>query len=224
VSFFEQATVTVVNTVNTNLSTSSITLNVNVVNQTSGTVTVGNLVHANIDSSSITLNVSITSIPTITIGNTDQNLSIDNKLFNVSYDRINTSSFEMDSMLVRNPAASGKSIYLKKMILTGLNTTAMKTIAKLYEDCAVTVAGTTITVNSNNFGAIPISSIAKIYNGPTISSRGQQMVALGTENTTSLMYNFNFESSITQGKDLLLTLNNNAINKIITVTLIWSEL
>lgn len=127
-------------------------------------------------------------------------------------------------VLIRNPAGSGKSLFIWRGRLASTVTNVGITFS-IYANPTVLTNGTTLAiVNRNIGGASNPSTVALASTLPTVSSLGTLItVAQVGQNNNSIDMNEDFAVKINPGNSILITGNPNSNNRNAAITLVWQE-
>jgi len=150
-------------------------------------------------------------------------LSLDaGKVFGFAIEQNQASTGEQPLILLRNPSASGKTMYLGR-IAVGTVDSITRFRLRVYQKPTVTSVGTAGTVYSNQVKSSPATAVALVYTLPSVSANGTRIRTYSQADTglrdESLVYGI----SIAAGQDLLVTGDIDASNKVLFVNMTWSE-
>jgi hypothetical protein len=149
-------------------------------------------------------------------------LVMNQKYFGVNIESNVATAGEQDVLLIRNPAGSGKNLYINR-IICGVLGTATRFRVRIYQKPTVTTAGTSATIFSNYVIGSPTATAMTAYTNPTISARGARMRTYTSEGTNSIDDSFDFGLDVTPGYDVLLTGDFDTNNKVLALSIQWGE-
>ena len=153
----------------------------------------------------------------------DRTIAELNKFFFINSEYSSGSS-ETDSFLIKNPSTSTKNLYLKSILISGMNTVAVRCRVRIYQAPTISDNGTVQTIYNRNIGSGLRSSIALAYHTPTISNRGTRIFAYSVQECNTVQDDFNLGQIIYPNQSILITIHNDATNKITSITFVWAEL
>ena len=169
---------------------------------------------------------SINTMPSLSIPQAASisNYVSNNQTYTVALD-INMTVAGADNplLLIKNPSGSGKVLFLYKVAfaVTVQNTSGL---AKLYGDPTITLNGTSVTSQVNNFGDSQPASQMNAFQLPTISVLGARMASYYCgQNSNSVSAVEDMSIHIQPGHSILLTGNPSSNNRLGTLTIIWVE-
>lgn len=147
----------------------------------------------------------------------------DGTVFSVAADiNMATGDAENPVILLRNPAGSGKTIYIRR-ITYGVSTNNVYIVAKLYKTPTISVNGTTITPQNLLVGS-GTASVILATTLPTLSSNGT-LVANGSSPQNSSTYPLidDFYMSVPENQSIALTGTAAGNNRVGSFTVQWVE-
>jgi hypothetical protein len=128
---------------------------------------------------------------------------------------------ETDFLLLRNPTASGKTVYFEDIIYTYTKGSGASVI-RIYRQPTVTSVGTTQAVQKVDLNGIP-STITLAYYVPTISARGTLYRVFSQDATASFIRFADLGMVMEESNDILLTIQPAANNTDHSITASWME-
>lgn len=130
---------------------------------------------------------------------------------------------ESPVLLIRNPAGSGKALYMSRTFLDIL-TKGNQATWRVYITPTVTATGTPVTVGSTHIGGGAPASVMTVYSGPTVSAMGIKALTMstGVDASTSPI-GFDLGTIVEPGFDLLVTGVPSANNTSTAITISWVE-
>lgn len=131
---------------------------------------------------------------------------------------------QTDTLLITNPAGSGKLLYLSGISITPV-TNGRTFTARLYINPTITANGTLITRSSVQVTTTPPTSAVNVYSLPTISARGTlvRTYSSGQFQDTANLVQTNL-MVISAGRSVLLTNLASSTNSDYAINLAWSEI
>ena len=150
-------------------------------------------------------------------------LANENKIFfGPTEANLATGGSENRAILLRNPAGSGKTLFVGLCVLDMLTKGGQATI-RIYKDPTVTSAGTSVTPVSSKIDG-SVASSATLYTLPTISANGTRMATFSVgKDASSFPIDFKFSLILAAGHDILITGNPDANNRLMAFTFQWAE-
>lgn len=135
-----------------------------------------------------------------------------------------TSDIDNGLVLIRNPAGSGKFIYVWRGRF-GCITTNVAIVFKIFANPTVTLNGTSLGIVNRNIGMVsPPASVALVTTLPTIAASGSTVtIANVGQNNNSIDLNEDFSIKLSPGNSLLITASPNSNNRPTAITLVWQE-
>lgn len=133
---------------------------------------------------------------------------------------------EIRLLLLRNPAGSGKVMYLQRLQVLLTNTANSSGVIRGYIAPTITSNGTTITPVNTNVGGGGAASILNTFHTPTISVVGTLAFATrvqGGDGAQPTDFDFDGSTAINPGVDVLLTGTPDGNNREMIVTVMWLE-
>jgi hypothetical protein len=145
------------------------------------------------------------------------------QVFGVNLELNLPSTGEQNMLLLRNPAGSGKNILINMSLFGSVDTITRYRI-RIYQKPTITSVGNSFSVfpclvKASN----PPVSVALAYSSPVTSSRGTRIRTYAREGTNSDVEYTDRTIDMTAGTDILVTGDTDATNKILAITLQWSE-
>ena len=142
--------------------------------------------------------------------------------FSASTGFITTSgSAEIDFLLFRNPAGSGKTVKFHQTAYTYTKGSGVS-IAKLYISPTITAVGTPLAVNKRYIGHAT-APVSLVYSAPTIAARGTFIRLFGQGATGTLVNDQELGFIMPAGYDLLVTITPAANNTDHAIYQDWAE-
>ena len=145
-----------------------------------------------------------------------------NQLFGAAVKQINQPAASTDNplILLRNPAGSGKSLYLVNVTWSNTVTNVL-TDFSIFFSPTVTANGTSLGVFSRSFAGTPV---ALATTTPTISANGNRVVVYGTgQNTAPPNVIEPYSIKIPAGSAILITGDPSSNNRPADIFLSWAE-
>lgn len=133
---------------------------------------------------------------------------------------------EVRLLLIRNPAGSGKTIYLQRLQVLLTNTANSSGVIRGYIAPTITTQGTTITPVNTSVGGGGAASAMNTFSSPTISAVGTLAFATrvqGGDGAQPTDFNFDGSTSLAPGVDVLVTGTPDGTNRELIITLLWTE-
>jgi hypothetical protein len=125
-------------------------------------------------------------------------------------------------LLLRNPSGSGKNLYLNKIVYAILGSATRYRIG-IYQKPTVTATGTGLTIYSHNIKSSPPATVCNAYSAPTTSSLGTKIRTYSIEGTGSGLELFGYGFKLEENNDILIVGDTDATNKVVCVSLEWTE-
>jgi hypothetical protein len=150
-------------------------------------------------------------------------LVMNERYFGINIESNIATAGEQDVLLIRNPAGSGRNLYLNR-IFCGVLGTATRFRVRVYQKPTVTSAGTSAGIFSNMIKGSPVATVMTAYTNPTISARGTRMRTYTSEGTNSIDDSFDFGLDVNPGYDILITGDFDTKNKVLALSLQWGEM
>jgi len=140
---------------------------------------------------------------------------------------IASSGIETPIFLLRNPAGSGRRLYLDKLRALFLTTTSAGDImTRVYVNPTVTIPGTIETIVSRYLRTSPTAPVATAFSSPTIGLNGTRFDILrvgGTNIPLDDFREYDLSVILDPGRDILITGNASANNRILGIVIDWVE-
>lgn len=133
---------------------------------------------------------------------------------------------EIRLLLIRNPAGSGKVMYLQRMQVLLTNTANSSGVIRGYIAPTVTATGTAQTPANTNVGGGGAASVITPFSSPTVSAVGTLAFATrvqGGDGAQPTDFDFDGSTAINPGIDVLVTGTPDGTNRELIVTLLWLE-
>jgi len=128
---------------------------------------------------------------------------------------------ETDFMLLRNPTGSNILSRLKEIFMTIGGTSAQRSIFRFYRTPVITAVGTPLSI----FKVLSIGTLTSqllAYQSPTISARGT-LIQLFAVDFNTLSRDQDLGRYLTEGADLLITVQGSTSNLEHNISLVWAE-
>lgn len=173
-----------------------------------------------IDSLPVTM---ATDQPAITVSVSQSDTLNNNQLYSAATEvQMTSAGVDNTLLLLRNPAGSGKTLYVFK-IYAGTSVTNVAAVFKLFANPTVNSNGTALTVANRNIGGTG-ASVGLVNSLPTVSSTGTKMssLALG-QNNSSIIFAEDFSVALKPGNSLLVTGDPSSNNRQSILTIAWRE-
>jgi hypothetical protein len=150
-------------------------------------------------------------------------LSDEGKMFTANTEINFATTAETNAILIRNPSASTKRLFLSLIILDVITKGGQATW-RLYKSPTVTAVGTTMTPVSTQIKASsPVSGMSMFFS-PTTSALGTKIRNFSTGvNSNTFEENFQLSLILSPNTDMLLTAAVDANNRVTAITLEWVE-
>lgn len=133
---------------------------------------------------------------------------------------------EIRLALIRNPAGSGKVMYLQRLTVLLTNTANSSGVIRAYLTPTVTTTGTAGTINNTNVGGGGAATVMQAFTSPTVSAVGTVAYATrvqGGDGAQPTEANFEGSIAINPGVDVLLTGLPDGTNREIIFIFLWLE-
>lgn len=128
---------------------------------------------------------------------------------------------EQAYLLIRNPAASGKEIRIKRFVLSAM--TLNKAVAYfIYFNPTVTANGTVVTRFSTTAGSLAVP-VALINTQPTVTAFGSRVISSSASNGSTVILDEEFAIRLPANTSLLITVIPQTTNTDTTLAALWSE-
>lgn len=144
--------------------------------------------------------------------------------FSIATGLINAASTGSDNplLLVNNPNASGKTLYLNDIVL-GISTTNRAVNFQVFATPTVTANGSAVTIVNNSIGNAT-ASVATIFTLPSVSASGSLLRSFANgQNTLAFPYAINGAIQIPPNHKLLITGNPSANTTSVAISFSWTE-
>lgn len=150
-------------------------------------------------------------------------LALQQKLYTANpQQNLPTNAAENNAFLIRNPAGSGKNLYLSDFIFDVI-TKDRQCVWQLYRSPTITGTGTSTPITATYIDSAPASSML-VYSNPTTSSLGTRIRTFSTGvNSNSTQVNFGIGFILAPGQDILITGIPNGNNVLVAMTAVWGE-
>ena len=126
-------------------------------------------------------------------------------------------------ILIKNPAASGKILYLYKVIVA-CSVTNVATVFKYFANPTITANGAAVTASNNNIGGGGPASVMLTYSLPTITANGTiYSIQTYGQNSNSISVVEDMSIAINPGSNFLITGKPGSNNREATITVVWAE-
>lgn len=148
---------------------------------------------------------------------------INNHGYRVSVETNISLSTENNLIHLKNPAGSGKVLILDRVALNCI--TRGESILRMYDAATITGNGTVITIKSSNVGGGASASAMNAYTSPTTSSLGSKfdVYAMGKDSNTMIV-DFDGHTVLSAGSSIIITVQNDSVNRTVSVTAMWREI
>lgn len=146
-------------------------------------------------------------------------------VFSVTADNFNLAASGTDNpvILIKNPNASGKTIYISKIIF-GTITTNRASALKLWANPTITTNGSATTPVNNLIGN-GTTSVSTSFTSPTVSSAGTILRGFASgQNTRATADNVELVVQLPANNNLFITGAPSANNTVVSVTVVWMEI
>lgn len=133
---------------------------------------------------------------------------------------------EIRLLLLRNPAGSGKVMYLQRLQVLLTNNANSSGVIRGYIAPTITANGTAITPVNTNVGGGGAASVLTTFHTPTISVVGTLAFATrvqGGDGAQPTDFDFDGSTAINPGVDVLVTGTPDGTNRELIITLMWLE-
>jgi len=128
---------------------------------------------------------------------------------------------EQTFMLIKNPAGSGKTIKIKRFVLSAM--TLNKAVAYfLYLNPTVTADGTNLPAYSTTAGSL-VTPVGLLSTQPTTTAFGRRIISSSASNGSTVILDEQFAIRIPAGNSLLITLIPQTTNTDTTLAALWAE-
>jgi hypothetical protein len=128
---------------------------------------------------------------------------------------------EQAYMLIRNPAASGKVVKIKRFVLSAM--TLNKAVAYfIYFAPTVTANGTAVSGFSTTAGVATVP-VALITTLPTVTAFGNRIISSSASNGSTVILDEEFAIRIPANTSLLITVIPQTTNTDTTIAVLWAE-
>jgi hypothetical protein len=165
----------------------------------------------------------LSSTGALQVDATDRILAEKNQFYFINYEYTSGTS-ETDAILIINPSGSGKNFYLKNIMISGMNTVAVRTRVRVYQNPTINNNGTSLTIRNRNIGSGLPASVGLAYYTPTISNRNIQEFELSVQESNTIEHDFALGQIMYANNSLLITIQNDGTNKLVGITFVWAEL
>lgn len=177
---------------------------VELINETSG-----NSATVNADGSLNVANSGVTTTP---------------QVYSSSVSKSAVGATELMVMYVKNPNASGKTAYLKSVIVTNTHTVAGSWIRwRMYSNPTSSADGTGIAETPFGVGS-GNTAVVTAFNTPTVSANGGLMLDMVALAGQTEQYDFPAGTYISPNNNVLFTAVADGTSRVGQVTLVWAEL
>ncbi len=158
------------------------------------------------------------------VTNTSQNYLYQYRLYSLGIDvSLMTSGTANPAILIRNPANSGKNIYIYK-IAGGVQVANVSVIFTLYSMPTISSNGSTIAISSRFINSGAGASAMLITSLPTASALGTSLMSsVATQNSNSVVIVSEFSIGIAPGGSLLITGNPTSSSRTASFEVAWAE-
>lgn len=153
-----------------------------------------------------------------------QSNTLDNNQLYSSAIEVNMAAASTDNplLLLRNPAGSGKTLYIFK-VQAGTSVTNVGVVFKVFSNPTITTNGTAVAVINRNIGGIS-SSVGLVNSLPTVSSTGGKLSSLSVgQNNNSIIFAEEFSVAVKAGNSLLVTGDPTSNNRQSILSIAWRE-
>ena len=142
--------------------------------------------------------------------NLKQQWALDGKLFTVSTNVITLggASTETAFILIRNPASSGKNLFINSMHFRLATNSSYFVILRKYDTPTVTSDGTELT-SFNELSTGP-AAVSKWFVTPTVSANGTFRNAFSTTEQFPIGIDYELSRVVEENQELLLTVKKNS--------------
>lgn len=133
---------------------------------------------------------------------------------------------EIRLILFRNPAGSGKTVYLQRLQILLTNTGNSSGVIRGYISPTITTNGTTLTPVNTNVGGGGAATIVNAYSSPTLSALGTMAFASrvqGGDGAQPTEFGFDGSVALNAGQDVAITGTPDGANREIIISILWSE-
>lgn len=133
---------------------------------------------------------------------------------------------EINYLLIRNPAGSGKVLYFQRLTVLLTNTANSSGVIRVYLAPTITSNGTAASIVNTNIGGGGAATVMTAFTSPTISVRGTFAYATrvqGGDGAQPTEINFEGSIAINPGVDLLVTGTPDGTNRNIISSFLWLE-
>jgi len=147
----------------------------------------------------------------------------DGKIFSIATE-VNMAAAGTDNplILLRNPAASGKKLYLWK-VHAGTSVTNVAAVFKIYKAPTITANGTGLTEVNRKIGGSEVA-VATAFSLPTISALGTKFSSLSLgQNNNAVIFAEDYSVVVLVGQDIVITGDPSSNNRQSVLTVIWKE-
>jgi hypothetical protein len=145
-------------------------------------------------------------------------------LFNTTFTKTAIGLTELMALLIKNPTASGKTVYLKALTVTNTHTVANSWIRwRLYSNPTISANGTANAAVTARIGS-GSTAVTTPFSTPTITANGTLFYDCSVLAGSSIIYPFPNGSQILANNNLLITAIADAVGRVGNVTLAWTEL
>lgn len=133
-----------------------------------------------------------------------------------------TGSADNPILLLKNPNASGKTMYVHR-ILAGTSVTNRSLVFEVYGSPTITANGSATTIVNNLIGN-GTTSVGTAFTTPSISANGNLIIGLANgQNSNAIIAPIDFTIQIPPNNNLLIIANPSANNTTVEITVVWSE-
>lgn len=130
-------------------------------------------------------------------------------------------STETDFLLMKNPVSSGVLVRFKEFIMTIGGASTNSSIIRFYRSPTITSDGTPLSISKVLPTASQTSAI-EVFQSPTISARGS-LIQLFSIDFKSFSRDQDLSRFLTDGSNLLVTVDANVTNVEHNIVAIWAE-
>lgn len=145
------------------------------------------------------------------------------KTFSASMNKTGIGTTELNTLFLKNPNASGKTLIIKEIIVTNDHTVANSWIRwRVYSNPTTSANGSAITVGAMNVGA-GNTAVATPFNTPTSSANGNMLLDLTVIAGTSILEDYSRGFTVAANNTVMITAIADATTRVGSVTVIWEE-
>ena len=137
-----------------------------------------------------------------------------------------TAAVEAKLILIKNPAASGKVIYLQRWTVLLTNTGNSSGVIRAYVNPTITLDGTAATIVNTNVGGGGAASAMTAFTSPTTTANGTFAYATrvqGGDGAQPTEIDFEGSIAINPGVNILITGTPDGTNRDLISTFLWLE-